>query len=1337
MLDPITILTTVGYAIARNAGSTAGGPNPVSDVFAQVFGGAAGNALYGDVQSLRKAFLTVTRPDSNRDLERASARSALHADLFCLMEALGEPLEPPSGQLEKWWLCVRDRLPQAMKDLRRPYGGFLSEAHRIQLLEAKTDCIDQLKKIEVSFKPNEIKPNQMLAAMRIGYAEKCAADALTGIESKHGQLPSEVHTVFIQKWFGYLCGSFHHEIKENQPVANILLNISIAELDRKVAQGFATMDQRFDETQALIRQIIKPPLRPLNAYATVPPPPDPFIARPEITEPIIENLLDGSETVGLTAIDGMGGVGKTVLALSLCYDRRVRDAFPDGIVWLPIGAQASVSLEKRVERVAIALNQEFREYSEATYRTLLSDRAILVVLDDVWTVDDIEPLRVGYGRSRLLYTSRDKGLAGALHAKEYKIGVIDEIQSRHFLARWSDRDSTALPDPAATRILSECQGLALALAMIGAALKGEADEEWTRVLADLQKAQLKDLGIKPHGYGYRTLYASIAVSVNALPTSAKSRYLQLAILLEDMPGSEELLRALWGVEQREVERTMRLFVDRSLASRDSSGDIRLHDFQLDYIRGEHQDPGALALIQSAVKLTADTLETLPSQFTPQLIGRLLPYMDKPGIERFIAGLATASYRPWLRPLKQALSIPGASLVRRLPANRIGSVIGNSDGSRAVAANSDGTIVLWDLNMGRKLFAFGEVSTGDFGPHVRACVSADFRRAVFYRERDGVLRVCNLETRKELKPLPVNPDGFRDFVISPDGKFVISGGQDFTIWDLDAGEKFVSVDGVSVSGLQANSNWKRLLINAGKFVEILDMEHWQPICRFQADLGYRGRITMSADARRAVSHDGYSGYCVLKVWDLETGKELHKCEMADDWEFSSITINADGTRAISASRSKAGSDGLLRIWDLEKGQEICSIVAHSNTISKVVISSDGKRAVSASYDRTLKLWDLEAREELQKLVGHSSYILNFDWNEELNTVLSTSTDSTLAVWTLGTGQLSAASVDHTINVSGVASSTNGHRVVSGAGFWEFDVGELKVWDGATGTLLRTIKCHPVAKVAITADGRLAISASFDYTLKVWDLDSGRCDGTLAGHRDQVEDVGVSADGSQVISVSADGTLRVWDTKRSREIYALKYRKEEDEEDDHSDSSTETTRGAVIVRPGTEEDEQAEEVRAPSCVALSANGKRAVVGFSDGTLDYMDLRTRSVIYTLVGHKDGVNAVELTADGKRAISASDDTTLKLWDLETGREIRTMAGRSDGYYGDVAVSPSGKRAASASDNNLRMWDLDQGELVCEFLCDGEVTSCAFLDEGRLVAGDAGGRVHFFQLEEPQRKVH
>jgi WD40 repeat protein len=307
-------------------------------------------------------------------------------------------------------------------------------------------------------------------------------------------------------------------------------------------------------------------------------------------------------------------------------------------------------------------------------------------------------------------------------------------------------------------------------------------------------------------------------------------------------------------------------------------------------------------------------------------------------------------------------------------------------------------------------------------------------------------------------------------------------------------------------------------------------------------------------------------------------------------------------------------------------------------------------------------------------------------------------------------------------------------VSAAGFWDSDIGELKVWDGETLSLIRTIECHPVAKVAITADGRQAISASFDHTLKVWDLDSGLCRGTLAGHRDQVEDVAVSGDGARALSVSADGTVRVWDTKRLRDLYTLVVARREEGEEEGEEGEEESTGGFALRTAGDEKEKKWERVA--GCVALTGGDKRAVVGFHDGTLELLDFDTGAILGTLVGHKEGVEAVASTVDGGRAVSASDDGILKLWNLNTGLELRTLVRQPD-YFHAVAVSRDGRRAASASDRNLKLWDLDKGELINEYICDGEVTSCAFLDESRIVAGDAGGRVHFFRLEENQSTVY
>ena len=107
--------------------------------------------------------------------------------------------------------------------------------------------------------------------------------------------------------------------------------------------------------------------------------------------------------------------------------------------------------------------------------------------------------------------------------------------------------------------------------------------------------------------------------------------------------------------------------------------------------------------------------------------------------------------------------------------------------------------------------------------------------------------------------------------------------------------------------------------------------------------------------------------------------------------------------------------------------------------------------------------------------------------------------------------------------------------------------LKVWDVASGRALRTLSGHSglVDAVALTPDGRLAVSASGDHTLKVWDISaalnagsaSGRELRTLAGHTGQVSAVALTPDGRLAVSASEDYTLKVWDVASGRELRTL--------------------------------------------------------------------------------------------------------------------------------------------------------------------------------------------------------
>ena len=250
------------------------------------------------------------------------------------------------------------------------------------------------------------------------------------------------------------------------------------------------------------------------------------------------------------------------------------------------------------------------------------------------------------------------------------------------------------------------------------------------------------------------------------------------------------------------------------------------------------------------------------------------------------------------------------------------------------------------------------------------------------------------------------------------------------------------------------------------------------------------------------------------------------------------------------------------------------------------------------------------------------------------------------------------------------------------------------------LLRTLEGHSgaVCGVALTRDGRLAVSGSGDHTLKVWDLDSGRALCTLEGHSGPVNGVALTPDERQAVSASADHTLKVWDLATGRVLCTL---------EGHSN--------AVHV------------------VAVTPDGKRAVSGSHDKTLKVWDLETGSLLRTLEGHTNFVYGVAVTPDSKRVVSASRDTTLKVWDLDSGRALLTLEGHSNWWVYGVAVTADGKHAVSASkDATLKVWNLDTG-LALRSLQDhvGYVWSVAVTaDSKRAISASADRTVKVWDLE-------
>jgi uncharacterized caspase-like protein len=173
-----------------------------------------------------------------------------------------------------------------------------------------------------------------------------------------------------------------------------------------------------------------------------------------------------------------------------------------------------------------------------------------------------------------------------------------------------------------------------------------------------------------------------------------------------------------------------------------------------------------------------------------------------------------------------------------------------------------------------------------------------------------------------------------------------------------------------------------------------------------------------------------------------------------------------------------------------------------------------------------LWDLATGKVLRSFEDHPPWIttvISVAFSSNGSRALSGWADGSVVLSDVATGKLLGTLRDDDV-INSVAFSPDGRRALYASG------GTLKLWDLATGKVLRTFEGHTngwVMSVALSPDGKRALSGGMDKTLRLWDVATGKILRIFLGHTSDVNSVAFSLDGSRALSGGNEGRIAIWD------------------------------------------------------------------------------------------------------------------------------------------------------------------------------------------------------------------
>lgn len=432
--------------------------------------------------------------------------------------------------------------------------------------------------------------------------------------------------------------------------------------------------------------------------------------------------------------------------------------------------------------------------------------------------------------------------------------------------------------------------------------------------------------------------------------------------------------------------------------------------------------------------------------------------------------------------------------------------------------------------------------------------------------------------------------------------------------------------------------------------------------------------------------------------------------------------------------------VIKLWEVETGKELCSIslpdvLAETKYAGTFALSSDNRILASNCGDtwrRVIVLWDTATGKELYRFQGFGEQgsqglgrVVSLTFSLDNQFLAIGDSTGTIALWKLQKGlfgRLTTKKVqtfiseyksfprDYAGYLVSLPFSPDGQTLASGFGS---KTGGIILWDVKSGQKLKTLPGHSVlnrsvtndlwfgGEVAVSPDGKtIATKDHFNRMIKLWDTQSGTFRREISYKSHQCYRLGklaFSRNGEFLVGVLDDPAMMiVWDVLAGEEVELKQYPGR-----GWWNSGTVNQYGDLVA-----------------FVERQPGGQLKI--------QVLEVRTGQIICTLTGDYKRLERMTFSLDKRLLVAQHSASELSIWDLRTGQLIRAInTENKDQDYREhpILFSPNGEILAIAATENITLWRVSTGEKIHTIQLDTDRLgrSLAFSPDGRTIVFSSG----------------